>query len=85
MTGLGFLNGKWEELRDEASKVILIEPLVEAVIQLTIQFLIIILIIHSHFLEKGNHNWEGLKKKFWNFPYRGVATDFGSVSIPFSF
>ena len=53
MTGLGFLNGNWEELREKASRVILIEPLVEAVMQLIIQSTIIIASLPPT-LEKGD-------------------------------
>ena len=65
MTGLGILNGNWEELREKASRVILIEPLVEAVMQLTIQFLIILAIVPPN-LEKGDHNYIYLSKKIVN-------------------
>ena len=55
MTGLGIQNGNWEELREKASRVILIEPLVEAVIQLTVQFLILLAILPAIF-NKGDRN-----------------------------
>ena len=67
MTGLGILNGNWEELREKASRVILIEPLVEALMQLTIQFHIIIAILPPN-LEKGDKNYVNLSKQdkvFW--------------------
>ena len=47
MTGLGFLDGNWEELKEKGSRVTLIEPLVEAVVQLTVQFLVILNILIS--------------------------------------
>ena len=65
LTGLGFLNGNWEELREKASRVILIEPLVEAVMQLTIQFLIILAIVPPN-LEKGEYNYINLLKNIVN-------------------
>ena len=55
MTGLGFLDGNWEELKEKASKVTLIEPLVEAVMQLTVQFLILLAILPPT-LDEGDRN-----------------------------
>ena len=55
MTGLGFLDGNWEELKEKASRVTLIEPLVEAVMQLTVQFLILLAILPAIF-NKGDRN-----------------------------
>ena len=54
MTGLGFLDGNWEELKDKSSKVTLIEPVVEAVMQLFFQFLIVLIIFGPN-LDKGDH------------------------------
>ena len=54
LTGLGFLDGNWEELKDKSSRVTLIEPVVEAVMQLFFQFLIV-LIIFGPILDKGDH------------------------------
>ena len=54
MTGLGFLHGNWEELKDKTSRVTLIEPVVESVMQLFFQ-LLIVLIIFGPNLDKGDH------------------------------
>ena len=55
LTGLGFLDGNWEELKEKASRVTLIEPLVEAMMQLTVQFLILLAILPAIF-NKGDRN-----------------------------
>ena len=54
LTGLGFLDGNWEELKDKSSRVTLIEPVVEAVMQLFFQFLIVLIIFGPN-LDKGDH------------------------------
>ena len=55
MTGLGFLDGNWEELKEKSSRVTLIEPVAEAVMQLFFQFLIN-LSIFGPSIDKGDHN-----------------------------
>ena len=54
MTELGFLHGNGEELKDKTSRVTLIEPVVESVIQLFFQFLIVLIIFGPN-LDKGDH------------------------------
>ena len=54
LTGFGFLDGNWEELKDKSSRVTLIEPVVEAVMQLFFQFLIVLIIFGPN-LDKGDH------------------------------